>query len=83
TYIDADVTVGVDSTLLPGTYLRGASSVGTGCEIGPATMILDSVIGDRARVRYALVERATVPEAAVIGPFVHISGDDISRQRDE
>lgn len=83
TYVDADVTVGVDSTLLPGTYLRGASSVGAGCEIGPATMILDSVIGDRARVRYALVERATLPEAAVIGPFVHISGDDISRQRDE
>jgi bifunctional UDP-N-acetylglucosamine pyrophosphorylase/glucosamine-1-phosphate N-acetyltransferase len=83
TYVDADVTVGMDSTLLPGTYLRGASRVGTGCEIGPATTIVDSSIGDRARVRYALVERATLPEAAVIGPFVHISGDDINRQRDE
>ena len=74
TYVDADVTVGADSTLLPGTYLRGATSVGVGCEIGPSTMILDSAIGDRARVRYALIERASVPEAAVIGPFVHISG---------
>jgi len=83
TYIDADVTVGVDSTLLPGTYLRGATNVGAGCEIGPATMIVDSSIGDRARVRYALVERAMVPEAAVIGPFVHLSSDDTSVQRDE
>jgi bifunctional UDP-N-acetylglucosamine pyrophosphorylase/glucosamine-1-phosphate N-acetyltransferase len=76
TYVDADVTLGSDSTLLPGTYLRGATSVGSGCEIGPATTIVDSSIGDRARVRYALVERAIVPEAAVIGPFVHLSGGD-------
>jgi bifunctional N-acetylglucosamine-1-phosphate-uridyltransferase/glucosamine-1-phosphate-acetyltransferase GlmU-like protein len=39
-------------------------------------MIVDSAIGDRARVRYALLEQAIVPEAAVIGPFVHISGGD-------
>jgi len=83
TYVDADVTVGIDSTLLPGSYLRGATSVGAGCEIGPATMIVDSSIGDRARVRYALVERALVPEAAVIGPCVHLASDDTSVQRDE
>jgi bifunctional UDP-N-acetylglucosamine pyrophosphorylase / glucosamine-1-phosphate N-acetyltransferase len=83
TYVDADIRVGSDSTLLPGTYLRGATSIGAGCEIGPATMIIDSSIGDRARVRYALIEQTMVPEAAVIGPFVHISGDDITIQRDE
>jgi bifunctional N-acetylglucosamine-1-phosphate-uridyltransferase/glucosamine-1-phosphate-acetyltransferase GlmU-like protein len=38
-------------------------------------MIIDSAIGDRARVYYALVERATVPQAAVIGPFVHITDE--------
>src|SRR5215213_8043346 len=83
TYVDADVAVGVDSTLLPGTFLRGATSIGAGCEIGPATMIVDSSIGDRARVRYALIEQATVPEAAMIGPFVHLCGDDTTVQRDE
>jgi bifunctional UDP-N-acetylglucosamine pyrophosphorylase / glucosamine-1-phosphate N-acetyltransferase len=83
TYVDADVRVGVDSTLLPGTYLRGATSVGGGCEIGPATMIVDSHIGDRACVRYALLEQATVREAAVVGPFVHLSGGDTTTQRDE
>src|SRR5689334_16834917 len=75
TYVDADVAVGSDSTLLPGTYLRGATNVGSGCEIGPATMIVDSSIGDRARVRYALVERAHVPAEAVIGPFAHITDE--------
>jgi bifunctional UDP-N-acetylglucosamine pyrophosphorylase/glucosamine-1-phosphate N-acetyltransferase len=83
TYVDAGVRVGVDSALLPGTYLRGATSVGAGCEIGPATMIINSHIGDRARVRYALLEQTTVPEAAVVGPFVHLSGGDSTTQRDE
>jgi bifunctional UDP-N-acetylglucosamine pyrophosphorylase/glucosamine-1-phosphate N-acetyltransferase len=73
-YVDVDVSVGGDSVLLPGTYLRGATSVGAGCEIGPATTIVDSTIGDRARVRYTLVERAIVPEDAVVGPFAHIIG---------
>jgi len=74
TYVDADVTIGADSTLLPGAYLRGATNVGANCEIGPATMIVDSSIGPRARVRYALVERATIEPDAKIGPFAHIVG---------
>jgi bifunctional UDP-N-acetylglucosamine pyrophosphorylase/glucosamine-1-phosphate N-acetyltransferase len=79
TYVDADVTIGVDSTLLPGAYLRGATSVGPNCEIGPATMIVDSSIGERSRVRYAVVERAKVAAGMTIGPFVHISGEDTSQ----
>jgi bifunctional UDP-N-acetylglucosamine pyrophosphorylase/glucosamine-1-phosphate N-acetyltransferase len=75
TYVDAGVTVGGDTTLLPGTLLRGATLVGSGCEIGPATMIVDSSIGNGARVRYALIERAQVPAEAVIGPFAHITDE--------
>jgi bifunctional UDP-N-acetylglucosamine pyrophosphorylase / glucosamine-1-phosphate N-acetyltransferase len=73
--VDVGVAVGPDSTLHPGTILRGATSVGAGCEIGPHTTILDSQIGDRARVRHALIERAMLPDDTVVGPFVHIEGD--------
>ena len=75
TYVDVDAYVERDSVLLPGTALRGATRVAAGCEIGPYTTIVDSAIGAGARVRYALVERAEIPSDAVIGPFVHISGD--------
>jgi bifunctional UDP-N-acetylglucosamine pyrophosphorylase / glucosamine-1-phosphate N-acetyltransferase len=75
TYVDVGVAVGPDSTLHPGTILRGATSVGGGCEIGPHATILDSRIGDRARVRHAVIERATLLDDAVVGPFVHIGGD--------
>ncbi|HEX9371164.1 MAG TPA: NTP transferase domain-containing protein [Roseiflexaceae bacterium] len=75
TYVDVDVTVGADTTLLPGTLLRGATRIGPGCKIGPHTTIVDSAIGGGARVRYALVERAAVAEGATIGPFEHVAGE--------
>ena len=75
TYVDAGVTVGVETVLLPGTLLQGATQVGRGCTIGPHATICGSTIGDWAQIRHAVVERATVPDGAVIGPFVHLSGD--------
>lgn len=75
TYVDVDVEVGRDTTLLPGTLLRGATRIGAGCEIGPYTTVVGAIIGDRARVRYALVEADVAPEA-IIGPFIHIGRGD-------
>jgi len=73
TYVDAGVMVGVDTTLLPSTLLEGATCIGSGCVIGPHTTIADSTIGDRVRVRYALVERSSIPPDTAIGPFVHLA----------
>ena len=75
TYVDAGVTVGAETVLLPGTLLQGATRVGGGCTIGPHATIRDSKIGDRARICHAVVEGATVPDDAAVGPFVHISDD--------
>jgi bifunctional UDP-N-acetylglucosamine pyrophosphorylase/glucosamine-1-phosphate N-acetyltransferase len=72
TYVDTGVTVGSDTTLLPGTLLRGKTLVGSGCVIGPHTTVCDSVIGDRARVCYALLEGVDVAPGAEIGPFAHL-----------
>jgi bifunctional UDP-N-acetylglucosamine pyrophosphorylase/glucosamine-1-phosphate N-acetyltransferase len=73
TYVDVDVTVGRDTTLLPGTLLHGNTRIGAGCTIGPHTTISDSTIGDRARVCHAVVERAEILPGADIGPFEHIA----------
>jgi bifunctional UDP-N-acetylglucosamine pyrophosphorylase/glucosamine-1-phosphate N-acetyltransferase len=74
TYVDVGVTVGRDTMLLPGTLLRGATRIGQGCQIGPHTTIDESTVGDGARVRYALVERAEVAPGAEIGPFQYVVG---------
>lgn len=75
TYVDVAVLVGADTTLHPGAILRGATRVGARCEIGPSVTIADSSVGDGAQVCYALVEGATIPAGATIGPFAHVTGN--------
>ncbi|HEY1011215.1 MAG TPA: bifunctional UDP-N-acetylglucosamine diphosphorylase/glucosamine-1-phosphate N-acetyltransferase GlmU [Herpetosiphonaceae bacterium] len=72
TYVDADVRVGRDTTILPGTMLRGATVIGEGCEIGPNTVIEDSLLADRCRVTLSVVEQARMDDGANIGPFGHL-----------
>jgi bifunctional UDP-N-acetylglucosamine pyrophosphorylase / glucosamine-1-phosphate N-acetyltransferase len=71
TYVDVGVTIGRDTTLLPGTLLRGSTRVGAGCVIGPHTTLVDATVGDRAHVRYALVEGTRIDDEAEVGPFAH------------
>jgi bifunctional UDP-N-acetylglucosamine pyrophosphorylase/glucosamine-1-phosphate N-acetyltransferase len=73
TYLDVGVAVGRDTTLHPGTILRGATVVGAGCQLGPHTTLVDTQVGDGARVRYTLAEGAVIPERADVGPFAHLS----------
>ncbi len=81
TYVDVDVVVGQDTTLLPGTMLRGATRVGARCTIGPHTTLIDAIVADDARVRYTLAEGVAIPAHAVIGPFAHLRG--VQRAHDE
>ena len=48
TYIDADVTIGSDTVILPGTMITGKTSIGSQCRIGPGTTIYQSTIGNPA-----------------------------------
>jgi len=78
TYIDADVVLATDVTLWPGTVLRGQTYVEHGAEIGPATDLLDSRVGDGARVFRSVGVQADVGDNAVVGPFASlVPGDRI------
>lgn len=72
TYVDAGIVVGTETTLLPGTLLRGRTTIGGGCVIGPHTTIDGAHVGAGARVRYAVVEGVDIPAEADVGPFVHL-----------
>jgi len=69
TFIDATVSLGRDVTLYPGTMLQGATVVGDGCEIGPDTRLVDSVVGDGAVVEHAVVRESTIGQGAHVGPY--------------
>ncbi|HYZ97628.1 MAG TPA: sugar phosphate nucleotidyltransferase [Acidimicrobiales bacterium] len=69
TYIDADVSLAPDVTLFPGTVLKGTTSIGTGSEIGPHTRLIDTRVGERARVAEGVAHGAVVGDDAVVGPY--------------
>ncbi|HEY7045480.1 MAG TPA: NTP transferase domain-containing protein, partial [Nocardioidaceae bacterium] len=60
TFIDATVSLGRDVTLYPGTMLQGGTVIGDGCEIGPDTRLVDSVVGDGAVVENAVVRESHI-----------------------
>ncbi|MBI3953774.1 MAG: bifunctional UDP-N-acetylglucosamine diphosphorylase/glucosamine-1-phosphate N-acetyltransferase GlmU [Chloroflexi bacterium] len=72
TYIDADVTIGQDTLLLPQTTIAGNSRIGSRCTIGPGAFVQDSLIGDGCAVRASFVEGATLEDAVQVGPFSHL-----------
>jgi bifunctional UDP-N-acetylglucosamine pyrophosphorylase/glucosamine-1-phosphate N-acetyltransferase len=75
TWIDADVEIGPDVTLLPGTSLRGRTSVGSGSTIGPTCTLIDSRIGERATVIHSYLLQCEVADEATVGPFAYLRPD--------
>jgi bifunctional UDP-N-acetylglucosamine pyrophosphorylase/glucosamine-1-phosphate N-acetyltransferase len=69
TYVDAQVQLAADVSLLPGVILRGRCVVGEGSEIGPNSMLTDTTVGQRATVTQSTCDRGTVGDGAAIGPF--------------
>jgi bifunctional UDP-N-acetylglucosamine pyrophosphorylase / glucosamine-1-phosphate N-acetyltransferase len=75
TWIDADVEIAADTTILPGTTLRGRSSIGAGSTIGPMTTLVDSRIGERATVVHSYLTGCEVGGEATVGPFAYLRPD--------
>ena len=71
TYIGAQVEIGRDTMILPGTMLSGSTRIGSSCQIGPGTTIENSTLGDGCRVRQSVLEETTFEEGVSIGPFSH------------
>lgn len=72
TYVDEGVEVGADTVLRPLTFLEGSTRIGSGCEIGPATRIVDSVVEDGAEVTFAVVRESIIGPGAKVGPFASV-----------
>jgi bifunctional UDP-N-acetylglucosamine pyrophosphorylase/glucosamine-1-phosphate N-acetyltransferase len=72
TYIEPEVEVEPDTTILPGCHLRGRTRIARDCEIGPNSYVIDTEIGAGSRVWYSVLEGARVGQRVEIGPFSHL-----------
>ncbi len=72
TWIDVDVTIGEDSEILPGTQLRGATTIGASAVVGPDTTLTDTEVGDFATVERTVANLAVIGTSATVGPFAYL-----------
>ena len=72
THIEASVEIGRDTVVLPGTFLRGNTKVGSDCVIGPSADLLDTVVGDGALVEHSVGRGAEVGPGASVGPYAFL-----------
>ncbi len=72
TWIDAEVEIGQDARIEPGTRLLGRTVIGQDAVIGPNSHVRDSQIGPRSSIWASVVEESTVAEEVQVGPYSHL-----------
>lgn len=72
TYIAPEVKIGRDTTVLPGTFILGNTTIGENCIIGPHTRIIDSIIESNTEITFSQVTGAHIGSNSFVGPFANI-----------
>jgi bifunctional UDP-N-acetylglucosamine pyrophosphorylase / glucosamine-1-phosphate N-acetyltransferase len=69
TWVDADVRLEPDVTLLPGTHLHGSTTVARGATVGPDTTLVDCAVGEDVRVVRSHAQGARLGAGSSVGPY--------------
>ena len=69
--IGNDVEIGAETTILPGTILRGKTKIGSRCTIGPNCLIENCTIGDHVTLNAVQAYESEIEDAVKAGPYVH------------
>lgn len=72
TWVDVDVELERDVTLLPGTQLHGATVVREGATVGPDTTLTDVEVGPGATVVRTHGSLSVIGAGATVGPFAYL-----------
>ncbi len=72
TYIDDTVEIGLDTVIRPNTHLLGSTRIGEACDIGPNSILVDTVVGNGCRIFASVLEEALLEDEVRVGPFGHL-----------
>jgi bifunctional UDP-N-acetylglucosamine pyrophosphorylase/glucosamine-1-phosphate N-acetyltransferase len=81
TSIDVDVEIAADTLIEPCTQLRGATRIGAGVTVGPHATVIDSVLGDGAKVIQSYLIDCELRAGATVGPFAYLRPGTLLRER--
>jgi bifunctional UDP-N-acetylglucosamine pyrophosphorylase / glucosamine-1-phosphate N-acetyltransferase len=72
TWIDVGVTAEPDAVIHPGTQLLGRTHIGEGAQVGPASRLTDTTVGEDATVTHAVCSGAAIGPRATVGPYAYL-----------
>lgn len=72
TWIEQGVKIGMDSTILPGTSIKGQTQIGHDTTIGPDTHLVDMIVEDGVRLDHVTASESVIGARSYIGPYSHI-----------
>ena len=72
TYVEPTVFVGAGTELLPGTVLRGTTSIADGCTIGPNSYLENVKVGEGTKVNASQVYDSEIGSDTTVGPFAYV-----------
>ena len=72
TWVDVTASVAPDVVLHPGVQLHGRTTVATGAEVGPDSTLVDTSVGEGARVVRAHCTEAEIGPRVDVGPFAYL-----------
>ena len=70
--IDPEVKIGKGTQILPGTILRGHTTIGENCVIVPNSMLTDCTVGNGVVFNASQASESVVEDDAKIGPFTQL-----------
>ena len=72
-HIDPDVKVGRRTRIHGWVVIEGASQIGTDCDVGSFTHVVDSVVGSRTvLLDHCFIRQSRIGRGAQVGPFAHL-----------
>ena len=80
TLIDVGIAIGEDTRIEPSTFLRGSTSIGRGCTVGPLTTLIDATLHDEVTIPHSYVIGAEIESRASVGPFAYLRPGTVLRE---
>lgn len=73
-WVGPEVSVGMDTVLLPQTFLWGKTTVGEACTVGPNSRLEDAHVGNGCLVDETVIQSSRIDDNVKCGPRAYIRG---------
>lgn len=70
--IGPDAVIGNETQILPNTIIKGKSTIGSNCVLGPNTFVVNGTIADGVTLNNIMFEDSSIGAGADMGPFSHV-----------